>query len=120
YRELGTISNLLAFNRLDALPTNNFRAGSFDGAARISGEALQAAAAAGRESCAACTIGCEHLFRTRDGNAVRLEYESLFALGSLLGIDDRETIIEAARRCDALGIDTISAGGTLAFAMEAG
>ena len=74
----------------------------------------------GRESCAACTIGCEHIFKTPDGEPVRLEYESLFALGSLLGIKDRGAVLSAARKCDELGIDTISTGGTLAVAMEAG
>ena len=120
YRELGTIANVLAFNRLDTLPTRNFRDGSFEGAASISAEALHAMEKLGRESCAACTIGCEHIFRAPGGEAVRLEYESLFALGSLLGIDDRGAVLESARLCDHYGIDTISAGGTLAFAMEAG
>jgi aldehyde:ferredoxin oxidoreductase len=52
------------------------------------------------------------------GEGVRLEYESLFALGPLCGIGDRDAVLRAAQRCDALGIDTISAGATIAFAME--
>jgi len=120
YRELGTIANVLAFNRLDALPTHNFQGGTFDGAERISAEALHAMDRVGRASCAACTIGCEHIFKSPSGGRVRLEYESVFALGSMLGVDDRATILEAAALCDRLGIDTISAGGTLAMAMEAG
>jgi aldehyde:ferredoxin oxidoreductase len=70
-----------------------------------------------RNSCAACTIGCEHIYEARGGE-VRLEYESLFALGPLCGIGDREVVLEAARKCDRLGLDTISAGATIAFAME--
>ncbi|MFM7148586.1 MAG: aldehyde ferredoxin oxidoreductase family protein [Gemmataceae bacterium] len=120
YRELGTVSNLLAFNRLQALPTRNFQQGSFEGAENISGEALNAAHRIARASCAACTIGCEHIYRAGDGQEVRLEYESLFALGPLCGIDDREMVLQAARRCDVLGLDTISTGATLAFAMECG
>ena len=119
YRELGTIANVLAFNRLNTLPTRNFAAGSFEGAASISAEALHAMEHVGRASCAACTIGCEHIFKTSKGR-VRLEYESLFALGSLLGIDDRQAVLDAALLCDDYGIDTISAGGTIALAMEAG
>jgi len=111
---------VLAFNRLDALPTHNFRGGHFDGAERISAEALHKMDRVGRASCAACTIGCEHIFKTPGGGRVRLEYESVFALGSLLGIDERATILEAAALCDRLGLDTISAGGTIAMAMEAG
>ena len=119
YRELGTASNLLVFNRLNVLPTRNFQQGSFAGAAAISPEELGVARERTRASCAACTIGCEHLYGLRNGQgAVRLEYENLFALGPLCGIDDSEVVLEACRRCDELGLDTISAGGTIAFAME--
>src|SRR5258708_762702 len=69
------------------------------------------------DRCAACTIGCEHIYAA-PGGPVRLEYESLFALGPLCGISDRDVTLEAARRCDELGLDTISAGATIAFAME--
>jgi aldehyde:ferredoxin oxidoreductase len=118
YRELGTVSNLLTFNRLNALPTRNFQAGTFDGADAISGEALNEGRRVARSSCAACTIGCEHIYATPGGRGVRLEYESLFALGPLCGVSDPNVVLEAARRCDRLGLDTISAGATVAFAME--
>jgi aldehyde:ferredoxin oxidoreductase len=117
YRELGTVANLLTFNRLNALPTRNFQAGSFEAAAEISGEELNAAHRVARKSCAACTIGCEHIYAA-PGGEVRLEYESLFALGPLCGVGDRNAILAAARQCDRLGLDTISAGATVAFAME--
>jgi aldehyde:ferredoxin oxidoreductase len=119
YRELGTASNLLTFNRLNVLPTRNFQQGSFEGAATISPEQLGVARERTRASCAACTIGCEHLYSLQNGQgSVRLEYENLFALGPLCGIDDPQVVLEASQRCDELGIDTISAGGTIAFAME--
>ncbi|HVL14120.1 MAG TPA: aldehyde ferredoxin oxidoreductase N-terminal domain-containing protein, partial [Gemmata sp.] len=141
YRELGTVANLLTFNRLNALPTRNFTAGRFEAAEAVSGEALNAAHRVARASCAACTIGCEHIYQigakgegrgaSEDDElhaslaprpsplaAVRLEYESLFALGPLCGIADRDAILRAARLCDDLGLDTISAGATAAFAME--
>ncbi len=117
YRELGTVSNLLTFNRLSALPTRNFQAGQFEGAEALSGESLNGALRVARRSCAACTIGCEHIYAT-DGGEVRLEYETLFALGPLCGISDRAAVLRAAKRCDELGLDTISAGATIAFAME--
>lgn len=117
YRELGTVANLLTFNRLAALPTRNFQQGTFEGAAALSGEELSAAHRVARRSCAACTIGCEHIYAAPGGD-VRLEYETLFALGPLCGIGDRAPILEAARLCDRLGIDTISAGASIAFAME--
>jgi aldehyde:ferredoxin oxidoreductase len=118
YRELGTATNLLTFNRLGALPTRNFQSGTFEGAVNISPEQLRTTHARTRASCAACTIGCEHIYSIGDGNGVRLEYESLFALGSLCGVSDADDVLRASRLCDEMGIDTISAGGTIAFAME--
>ena len=119
YRELGTASNLLTFNRLNVLPTRNFQHGSFAGAVAISPEELSVSRERTRSSCAACTIGCEHLYSLKNGGgSVRLEYENLFALGPLCGIDDSEVVLEASRLCDEAGIDTISAGGTIGFAME--
>src|SRR5205814_9967471 len=71
-----------------------------------------------RASCVACTIGCEHIYALGDEKGVRLEYESLFALGPLCGVGDADAVLRASGLCDDLGIDTISAGGTIAFAME--
>lgn len=139
YRELGTVSNLLTFNRLGTLPTRNFQEGSFEAAAAISPEVVSETHVRTRASCAACTIGCEHIFQLsselpattepvpsplggesgrRADVGVRLEYENLFALGPLCGISDPDTVLRASRLCDELGLDTISAGGTIAFAME--
>jgi len=117
YRELGTATNLLTLNRFGALPTRNFQRATFDQASRFAPAALGAAHARVRASCVACTIGCEHLYAV-DGAPVRAEYESLFALGSLCGVGDTTAVLRASRLCDELGIDTISAGGTIAFAME--
>jgi aldehyde:ferredoxin oxidoreductase len=125
YRELGTAANLLAFNRLQTLPTRNFQSGRFEGAEKLAPETLAVARGKTRASCAACTIGCEHIY-SLDGEpaddgpfeGVRMEYENLFALGPLCGVDDADAVLRASRRCDELGIDTISAGGTIAFAME--
>ncbi len=119
YRELGTAANLLTFNRLHALPTRNFQAGSFESAVELSPESLSLVREKTRASCAACTIGCEHIYSLGNGQRpVRLEYENLFALGPLCGIGDSQIVLEASRLCDDLGLDTISAGGTIAFAME--
>ena len=119
YRELGTASNLLTFNRLNVLPTRNFQQGSFAGVSSISPEELSVTRDRVRSSCVACTIGCEHLYSLNSGGgSVRLEYESLFALGPLCGIDDSEIVLQASQQCDEAGLDTISAGGTIGFAME--
>ena len=78
---------------------------------RSRGEAFHALPGRIRKHCAACTIGCEHVFRDKQGRGVRLEYEGVFALGPLCGIGDRDAVLAAAARCDALGLDVISAGG---------
>jgi aldehyde:ferredoxin oxidoreductase len=118
YRELGTVANLLVFNRFDALPTRNFQSGRFDTVERLAADDLAPARRIARNSCAACTIGCEHVYRIEGAPGVRLEYESLFALGPLCGVDDPAAVLRAAALCDELGIDTISTGGTLAFLMD--
>jgi aldehyde:ferredoxin oxidoreductase len=113
YRELGTATNIETFNRFGTLPTRNFQRGTFEQAASLAPQHLAVEHAHARESCVACTIGCEHRYA-----GTRVEYESLFALGSLCGVGDSDAILHAIHRCDELGIDTISAGGTIAFAME--
>jgi aldehyde:ferredoxin oxidoreductase len=118
YRELGTATNLLTFNRLGALPTRNFQSGTFEGAADISPEQIRTTHTRTRASCAACTIGCEHIYSIGNESGVRLEYESLFALGPLCGVSDADAVLRASKLCDELGLDTISVGGTIAFAME--
>jgi aldehyde:ferredoxin oxidoreductase len=118
YRELGTAANLLTFNRLGVLPTRNFQSGTFEEAVSISPEEIRQTHNRTRASCVACTIGCEHIYSLGDEKGVRLEYESLFALGPLCGVGDAHVVLRASRLCDEMGIDTISAGGTIAFAME--
>src|SRR5204862_8357658 len=99
------------------LPTRNFQRGTFEQAASLSPAGLSARYARVRAGCVACTIGCEHLYEV-DHASIRVEYESLFALGPLCGVGDSAAVLRASRLCDELGIDTISAGGTIAFAME--
>jgi aldehyde:ferredoxin oxidoreductase len=119
YRELGTTANTLVLQRLGALPSRNFGGAAFEHADRLSGERLHKHHLASESSCASCTVGCTHLYRTRDGATTgRLEYETLFALGPLLGIDDPNVVISAAALCDRLGLDSISTGGTIAWVME--
>ncbi len=84
YREIGTAANVSFFNRMGLLPTLNFQAGRFEAAEAISGETLFLEYRTDKHRCAACTIGCEHHYRTKDSGPrkdVRLEYETLFALG---------------------------------------
>jgi aldehyde:ferredoxin oxidoreductase len=120
YRSIGTVANLAVFNRLGTLPTRNFQQATFDDADALSGETLTENHFSRRHGCASCTIRCERLFKSDGGEEQRLEYETLFALGPLCGISDPECVLQAARLCDRYGLDTISTGGTLAWAIETG
>ena len=128
YRELGTIANVSVFNRLGTLPTRNFQQSTFEMADDVSGEVLHQTRATRTAHCANCTIGCEKIISvaSKEGDSesagnresARLEYESLFALGPLVGVGDPDAVIRAVKRCDELGIDTISTGGAIAWAIE--
>src|SRR5215469_1945588 len=118
YRELGTLANLLAFNAINTLPTRNFQAATFAEAPQLAAEDLAGMRQVARNSCASCTIGCEHIYSARGGKKMRVEYENVFALGPMCGVSDPDAVLAASARCDELGLDTISAGGTIAWAME--
>jgi len=118
YRELGTLANLLAFNAVSTLPTRNFTAATFADAPRLAAEELHEMRGVARNSCASCSIGCEHIYSRKGGGSQRMEYENVFALGPLCGVSDPDDVFAASARCDELGLDTISAGGTIAWAME--
>jgi aldehyde:ferredoxin oxidoreductase len=118
YRELGTLANLLAFNAISTLPTRNFQAATFADAPQLAAEELAQLRTVARNSCASCTIGCEHIYKTRGGKQARVEYENVFALGPMCGVSDPDAVLAASGLCDELGLDTISAGGTIAWAME--
>ena len=122
YRGQGTIANLSTLNKLSALPSYNFRRSTFEGVDRISAERLQHEHRGSSGDGGGASRDWEKLFITKGkgGSRVksRVEYESLFALGPLCGVDDPDVIIRATALCDELGIDTISTGGTIAWAME--
>lgn len=115
YRVLGTAANLSAFARMKILPVRNFQAVQLTPkkVAKLTPKGLKAHAGHVRESCAGCTIACDHRY-----GGTRMEYETQFALGPLCDVFEPGQLLAAARACDDLGLDTISAGGTLAFAME--
>ena len=118
YRELGTLANVLAFNALSTLPTRNFQSATFEGAPQLAADELAQARTVTKSSCASCAIGCEHVYKTKGGRGVRMEHQNLSSLGPMCGVSDPDAVLTASARCDDLGIDTISAGGTIAWAME--
>ena len=121
YRTLGTMANVSVFNSLGTLPTRNFQQSTFDGAEGVSAEQFHESNFVKNAHCANCTIGCEKILVTSDNGKKakgRMEYESAFALGPLVGVADGNTVIRASTLCDELGMDTISIGATIAWAME--
>jgi len=116
--EFGTSVLVNLMNWYGVLPTNNFQIGEFEQAENISGECLRDKYLTKRGACWGCPIGCKRVTRTKNEKGEGPEFETIYALGSSLGIDDFETIIEANYLCNRLGMDTISCGATIACAME--
>ncbi|HNR96005.1 MAG TPA: aldehyde ferredoxin oxidoreductase C-terminal domain-containing protein, partial [Anaerolineae bacterium] len=122
YRILGTPSNVLNMNRLGVLPTRNYQNGEFEGAEKVSGEYMKAHYTEKAVACYGCPIGCEQIAHVKQGPfagaRTSIDYESLFAFGPNCGIDDIEAVIAAIDRCDSYGMDTMSSGVTISWAME--
>ena len=115
----GTVRHLDALDRLGRLPGLNF--GPSPAAGRYAGLGLDLLAARpARSTCGACPLACEKRARVGDADTlpVRLEYQTVAALGPVCGVSDIGAIAAAAQLCDRLGLDTISAGVTIAWAME--
>lgn len=115
----GTSVLVNIINENGLYPHKNFQTGVFQYAYEQSGEAMVEKYLIRGIPCFACPIGCGRLNRLPTiGQTEGPEYESIWALGSNLGINDLATIIEANHMADEYGLDTISLGGTLATAME--
>lgn len=124
----GTAALINVLNEAGGLPTRNFSSGRFEGAAKISGEALaegvkaRGAGMMGHNCSPGCIIKCSNIWPKKDKTeaASCMEYESIWALGADCGIDDLDVIAELVTLCNDLGLDTIETGATLAVAMEGG
>ncbi|MFX1511089.1 MAG: aldehyde ferredoxin oxidoreductase family protein, partial [Promethearchaeota archaeon] len=122
YRTLGTPANVLAFNELGCLPARNFQQATFEQAEEISGEKLSELFVDRIVSCGNCPIACDHISRVKEGKfkgaETGVDFETIFSLGPNVGVGRLDAIIKANEFCDRVGIDTITVGGTIAFAME--
>jgi aldehyde:ferredoxin oxidoreductase len=122
-RRYGSPITMTITHAAGMLPTRNFQKGRFErGVGAIDKDAVEEAKIADR-SCYACFAACGKLTQVKDGvfKGLRLEgpeYETLALIGSNLEIDYLPAIIKANHLCDDLGMDTISAGGVIGFAME--
>lgn len=116
--KFGTSVLVNLMNWYGVLPTRNFQRGEFENAENISGERLKDRYLVKRGACWSCPIGCKRVTEARGEKGEGPEYESIYALGSSLEIDDFDIIISANYLCNRLGMDTISCGATIACAME--
>ncbi len=116
--EFGTAVLINIVNAIGALPTRNFQQSQFENAEAISGETLAEKYLVKNAACWACPIACTRISKTDKVEGEGPEFETTWAFGAQCGIDDLAAIIEANALCNDLGFDTISAGSTIACAME--
>ena len=115
--------SLVEEQALGNLPVRNFRDGLFPEAAQIHSGVMKETMWVGMEGCFACPVRCKKVVQFEEPYHVDAaygapEYESIAALGSNCGMGNLKAVVKANERCGAYSLDTISTGGTLAFAME--
>jgi len=119
----GTPGIVELMDTIGRFPTHNFRTGSFEASEAISGAALRERFWVKDTGCFACPVRCDKVYRVTGGDfdgvtTSSFEYETLTALGSGVGVGDLGAVLAANDRCDRLGLDTISTGRVISFAVE--
>jgi len=119
YRNFGTSANVKPCLDAGILPINNFQTDYHEKAEQVTGENIARSHDTKHHTCKPCSIRCGHKGSFKTGNMPVPEYETIGLLGTSLGIFDIDIIAQFNQVCARLGLDTISAGGTLAWVMEA-
>jgi aldehyde:ferredoxin oxidoreductase len=114
----GTAILVNIINESGVYPTNNFQKSYFESANKASGEALAEKYLVKNTACYGCPIACGRRSRLENEEGEGPEYETLWAYSADCGIDDLSAVIRANNWCNEYGLDTISAGATIACAME--
>lgn len=124
WKRFGTKGGMPHLNKLGALPTCNWQTGVFQQVENITPSELGDLWVRQGTTCGPyCLNPCAHETRNSDGpwtkaNVDGPEYETLYSFGPNCGVDRLDAVVEANRICDEYGIDTMSCGCTIAFAME--
>jgi len=123
FRDHGTSAGLEYANMLGQLPTRNFRAMVFEQANQINGKVLDEGFIKNRGTCYGCLLRCKPVSYVPGDDSVEPalggpEYETMAALGSLVGVSDMALLVKANAMTNDFGLDSISLGGSIAFAME--
>ena len=119
----GTPAIAVLINKAGVLPTRNWDEGFYEKFEEISPEVFKGRFYTRRRACYGCPVACRHISEVAEGvyAGVRVEgpeYETLFAWGPLCDIESPSALVKINEVCDRLGLDTITAGNVLAFAME--
>ncbi len=122
-RKYGTTDLVAIINEIGRLPTKNHWTGFYEDADDIGPEIIAEKYRIAQEACHGCAVGCKYVIRVKGGKYPTEpvggpEYETLMAFGSNCLNNDIESIFHMGKRCDLLGLDTISCGKTISFAME--
>lgn len=121
----GTAGIISGQQKAGGLPTRNWDSGVFEGWEDLDGKTLYDTLLKERDTCYACTVRCKRVVE-KEGDPYELdpfyggpEYESISTLGTYCGIDDLVAVSYANQLCNEYGMDTISCGATIAWAMNA-
>ena len=123
--ERGTPGSVEPNHEVGAMAINNYRDGSFEGIEKLGGDHLHETLIVEHDTCFRCPVRCKPVVDYADDEMTinqrygGPEYETIGAFGTLCMIKDPRYVAKADELCSAYGIDTISAGGTIAFTMEA-
>jgi aldehyde:ferredoxin oxidoreductase len=121
---LGTSAAVLSQNSAGGLPTRNWSSGTFEGAEAISGQRMAETIRKEGDTCYACVVRCKPVVEVTEGPYAvdprygGPEYESISTLGSYCGVSDLVAVARANQLCNMYGMDTISCGATIAWAMD--
>jgi aldehyde:ferredoxin oxidoreductase len=122
--KFGTAVVVMFQNMIGTLPTRNYNEGQFEQAEPISGEKMAETILKKRDTCYACVVRCKRVVAIEEGKYKfdpvygGPEYETIGLFGSSCGIGDLGAVAQAHQICDMYGVDSITCGATLAFAME--
>ena len=122
YTTYGSAGDVLETNQWGLLGTHNYRQGQVPNAVEIDGRELQKFVIK-KTGCHRCPVNCKAEIKISDGiykgfQGGRPEYETVMKMGPLCGLSEPRELLYLTNLCNMLGLDTISTGGVIAFAME--
>src|SRR5712691_6076947 len=119
FHNFGTGMGLDGYTQVGGMAVRNYEGGAFEHAADISAEALvEKGYRIKMEACWACSVRCKKVVKLEQPYQIGPKFDSIAAMGSQCGVGDLAAIAKANERCNALGMDTISFGATVAWVMD--